>query len=132
MLYIDTSAAAKLVLEERETGGLIEVLARARTLLVTSRVGIVELRRVGRRTKAGADRADAVAATLAIVELDERIEAIAVELDPGLSSLDALHLATALAAGPALDGFVCYDERLAATALAAGLSVVAPGGAGRA
>lgn len=126
MLYLDTSATAKLMLAEPETEALVTFLDGARTLLITSRVGVVELRRVGRRTSAGADRADAVAATLAIVELDEQLEAIAVELDPGLRTLDALHLATALAAGPALDGFVCYDARLAEAARSHGLTVVAP------
>jgi hypothetical protein len=45
---------------------------------------------------------------------------------PSLRSLDALHLATALSLGSALDAFVVYDERLARAATEAGLPVVAP------
>ena len=45
---------------------------------------------------------------------------------PSLRSLDALHLATALSLGSALDAFVVYDERLAQAAADAGLPVVAP------
>jgi hypothetical protein len=86
----------------------------------------VELRRVGRRSGAGADRADALAATLVVVELDETVERHAVSIDPSLRAPDAIHLATALAAGDSLDGFVCYDARLAAAAESLGLTVLAP------
>lgn len=130
MLYIDTSASAKLLLEEDESAELLAFLTAGDQLLLTSRVGVVELRRVGRRSGAGADRADAVAATLAVVELDAEVERIAVGLDLELRSLDAIHLATALAAGPSLDGFVCYDARLARAAVRVGLPVVAPGAGG--
>jgi uncharacterized protein len=126
VLYVDTSSAVKLLLDETESTALREYLRSSDTLLVASRIGIIELRRVGRRSGAGADRADAVAATLAVVEVDETIERIAVGLDPGLRVLDAIHLATALAAGESLDGFVCYDARLAAAARDVGVSVVAP------
>jgi len=55
---------------------------------------------------------------------------------PQLRSLDAIHLATALALGPRLDAVVVYDTRLADAARGAGLAVEAPlpvggGGGGR-
>lgn len=127
MLYVDTSAAVKLLLAEPESAALGEYLRAFSSPLGISRVGIIELRRLGRRSGAGADRADAVAATLAVVEVDEAIERIAVGLDPGLRALDAIHLATALAAGDDLDGFVCYDDRLSRAAREADLTVVEPG-----
>ena len=126
MLYLDTSATAKLLIEEAESKALGDYLRSAGTPLVTSRVGIVELRRAGRRIDAGADRADALAASLVVVELDETIERRAITIDPGLRSLDAIHLATALAAADSIDGFVCYDVRLATAATALGLTVLAP------
>lgn len=126
MLYLDTSATAKLLIEEAESKALGSFLRAAGTLLVTSRVGIVELRRVGRRIDAGADRADALAASLVVVELDETVERDAIAIDPSLRSLDAIHLATALAAADSIDGFVCYDVRLAIAAKALGLTVLAP------
>jgi predicted nucleic acid-binding protein len=92
---------------------------------VTSRVGIVELRRVGRRVGA-ADRADALAATLVVVELDEIVEREALEVDARLRTSDAIHLATAILMGDELTAFVCYDDRLATAASASRLSVVAP------
>ena len=126
MLYLDTSATAKLLIEEAESKALGEFLRSAGTPLVTSRVGIVELRRVGRRIEAGADRADALAASFVVVELDETIERQAITIDPGLRSLDAIHLATALAAADSISGFVCYDVRLADAASALRLTVLAP------
>ena len=126
MLYLDTSATAKLLLEEPESAALGEFLRSAGTPLLTSRVGIIELRRIGRRSGAGADRADALAATLAVVELDETIERTALTVDPALRTLDAIHLATAVAASDSVAGFVCYDARLAAAAASLGLTVVAP------
>ena len=47
--------------------------------------------------------------------------------DPGLRSLDAIHLATALsAAATAAATFFAYDERLIAAARAHGLTVTVP------
>ena len=126
MLYLDTSATAKLLQEEAESRALGIYLRSADTPLVTSRVGIVELRRVGRRVGA-ADRADALAATLVVVELDEIVEREALEVDARLRTSDAIHLATAILMGDELTAFVCYDERLATAASASRLSVVAPG-----
>ena len=125
MLYLDTSATAKLLQEETESRALASYLGTAGEPLVTSRVGIVELRRVGRRVGA-ADRADALAATLAVVELDELVEREALRVDARLRTSDAIHLATAVLIGNDLTAFVCYDARLAAAAAASRLSVVAP------
>lgn len=126
MLYLDTSATAKLLVEEPESAALRELLDDAGGPLVTSRVGIVELRRAGRRIGLPDERAAAIAAVLTVVELDETIERRAVEVEPGLRTLDSIHLATALAALRLLRGFVCYDARLAAAAAACELPVLAP------
>ena len=127
MLYVDTSAAVKLLLAEDESEALAEFLREEDGPLLTSRVGVIELRRVARRGGANPDRAQALAASLAVIELDATVERLAVGLDPDLRTLDALHLATALAAGDGLRGFVCYDARLARAATREGLSVLAPG-----
>jgi predicted nucleic acid-binding protein len=127
MLYLDTSASVKLLLAEDESEALASYLRFAAMPLVTSRVGVVELRRVGRRGSASPDRADAVAASFAVIELDAPVERIAVTLDESLRSLDVVHLASALALGDELRGFVCYDARLAAAARRLDLPVVGPG-----
>ena len=115
-----------VLIEEAESDALGDLLRSAGTPLMTSRVGIVELRRIGRRSDAGADRADALAATLVVVELNETVERRAVDIDSGLRTLDAFHLATALVVADSLDGFVCYDARLSAAAGSLGLTVLAP------
>jgi predicted nucleic acid-binding protein len=43
-----------------------------------------------------------------------------------LRSLDAIHVATALAIGDELEALVTYDHRMKQAALAAGLAVVSP------
>jgi predicted nucleic acid-binding protein len=45
---------------------------------------------------------------------------------PSLRSLDALHLAAAMALGPDLAGIVAYDDRLIAAAVELGLPVASP------
>ena len=60
-------------------------------------------------------------------ELDDAIANVAAALRPPLlRTLDAIHLATALALLPELDAFVTYDDRLAEAARAIGLPVVRP------
>ncbi len=127
MLYLDTSASVKLLLAEDESDALLDYLTSSDVPLVTSRVGVVELRRVGRRGGVNPDRADALAATVNVIELDAGIERLAIGLDSRLRSLDAIHLASALAVGEGLSAFVCYDGRLTAAARRAKLRVVAPG-----
>ena len=61
-------------------------------------------------------------------EVDRTIAALAAALEPPhkLRTLDAIHLATALALRSELDAFVTYDDRLAEAARALGLPVVRP------
>jgi predicted nucleic acid-binding protein len=62
-----------------------------------------------------------------VVEFDVAIARSAAALGPSaLRTLDAIHLATAMALGPELDAFVTYDDRLAEAARAVGLPVVRP------
>ncbi len=77
-----------------------------------------------------AARALAGLADLALLPLDDAVLRAAAALEPpGLRSLDAVHLATALSLGDRLGVLVCYDERLLDAARAAGVTVVAPGAA---
>ncbi len=127
MLYLDTSASVKLLLAEDESDALVDYLTSSDAPLVTSRVGIVELRRAGRRSGVSPDRADALASTVNVIELDAAIERLAIGLDSRLRSLDAIHLASALAVGERLHAFVCYDVRLTTAAKRSKLPTVAPG-----
>ena len=64
---------------------------------------------------------------LSMIELDVSVAESAANLEPrGLRSLDAIHLASALAIRDELSAFVTYDTRLGEAASRVGLSVVTP------
>lgn len=126
--YVDTSAAAKLVLAERGSAALITWARAHADALVSSDLLRTELLRATRRVAPEhAERARAVIDSVVVVGLTSATFERAADLDPlELRSLDALHLAAALEFGDELDGFVTYDERLAAAARRRGVSVIAP------
>jgi hypothetical protein len=62
-----------------------------------------------------------------LIGLDPPVRILAQTARPAtVRSLDAIHLATALHARPALTSFVTYDKRLLDAATAAGLPTDAP------
>ena len=126
--YLDASALVKLIVAEPESGALRRYLGE-RPRIISSRIAEVELRRaVARQDEIDAgDRVSSLIATVELLELDAEVARRAGELTPAtLRTLDAIHLASALAIAPELDAVVAYDTRLAAAARAAGLAVVAP------
>jgi uncharacterized protein len=130
--YLDASALVKLATKEAESDALRRDLAGYRDR-VTSRLATVEVPRAIARSgpESVAAAADAVAQALegvTVIEFDEQIASLAAGLEPPrLRSLDAIHLASALALGDELEAFVTYDARLGDAARAAGLSVAMPG-----
>ena len=126
--YLDTSALVKLVVAEAETPALLTWLRAADRAPVSCDLARTELLRAVRRV--APDRAVQVRTVLDSVTLVEVSTAMFEEagrLDPTLlRSLDAVHLAVALALGDDLEGLVTYDERMAAAAEFNGLPVSAP------
>jgi predicted nucleic acid-binding protein len=129
VIYLDSSALVKLVVTEPESSALVEFL-RSPSDRVSSAVALAEVPRALRRSGFGASegrRSREVMARIALVDVDRRILAAAAALDPpGLRTLDAIHLATALALREDLAALVTYDRRLAAAAERAHLEVSAP------
>lgn len=124
--YVDASALVKLVLDEPDALPMRHWYVEAERI-ATSHVGEIETRRAIARKIGGAGWADGFLRSVVIVQLDERIGRIASTLSPpGLRTLDAIHLATALALIDEIEAFVTYDDRLADAARAAGLPVVRP------
>lgn len=124
--YLDTSAVAKLIRTEPETPALRRWLRGKAWIL--SDLHRTELRRAaaraGGRATARAERLLAEGDVLRLtVEVFDRAGGL---LPPGLRSLDALHLAAAMALGPDLAGVVTYDDRLGIAAASAGVPVVSP------
>jgi len=128
MIYLDTSAALKLVLPEAETQRLeLWIAERTRIPRVSSRLLRIEmLRAVARTAPQRMDRANVVLSSVALVSMDDVAPAAEVIGDRTLRSLDAIHLATAHELRTELTAFLCYDQRLCASARAMGLPVEAP------
>jgi hypothetical protein len=128
-VYLDASALVKLVVTEAETRPLRAYLADT-TRRLSSRIAEVEVRRAVRRVARPGDQEHlaAILSAIEFIELDARISAQAAAVEPtALRSLDAIHVASALAVREELKAVVTYDARLADAARAAGLEVAAPG-----
>jgi uncharacterized protein len=124
--YVDASAITKLVLEEPDSIALQRWYVESAHVLC-SRIGIVETRRaVGRHPHDDA-HLEVIIRSVDVVEFDADIARQAATIGPiSLRTLDAIHLASALRLGAAVDAFVTYDDRLAEAARSVGLPVVRP------
>lgn len=130
MIYLDSSALLKLLYEEPESAALEAWLtARANTPVVSSELTKVEAVRACRRI----DVAVLPAARTLLSELDliplsggviDQASDVGGDL---LRSLDAIHLASALAIQTDISTLVSYDHRLLDAATTAGLHCVRPG-----
>jgi uncharacterized protein len=131
MLYLDTSALMQLIRREPESDTLADWLdAQTPAPWVSSMLIEVELPRALRQIDPSLlTEVPAIVARVARYEIDEVVRAAAAAYpDPGLRSLDAIHLATGDAVfGSQLTTFVSYDERLLTAAAAVGLQTAAPG-----
>ena len=124
--YADASALVKLVLIEAESPAVFHWFTQA-PRIATSRIGVIEIHRATSRRPHDPAHRDRVVDEVEVIEVNEAIARVAAMLQPPvLRTLDAIHLATALALVPDLDAFVTYDDRLADAARALGLPVVRP------
>lgn len=128
LLYLDSSALVKLVIDEPESSSLEEHLA-GEPLLATSRVALIEVLRATSLANPAPEvrvAAEQLLASCMLVDLGDDLVRGAVSLaSASVRTLDAIHLASALRIGP--DEFVAYDRRLLDAALARGLTVSSPG-----
>jgi predicted nucleic acid-binding protein len=127
-LYLDSSAFVKLVVEETESVAVRAYLASRDARRVSSALLRTESLRAVRHL--GPDARAAVREGLRRVDLigiDDRILDAAGTLEPlVLRTLDAIHLATAMAVGDDLEAIVTYDERMIEAARLLGLSTATP------
>jgi predicted nucleic acid-binding protein len=135
MLYLDTSALAKLYFQEPETSEVRRLVEADSGLVFTSIATYAEMLAVlarcrkERRIAEGAYRSAkrgflADWRALHVVGMDQRVLAPAEKLIEtyGLRGFDAVHLCAALWIGRPL--FACFDARLRAAAQSAGLTPV--------
>ncbi|MFI5533722.1 type II toxin-antitoxin system VapC family toxin [Kitasatospora sp. NPDC051853] len=143
MIYLDSCALVKLVREEAESSALRRFLDEHADLeSVTSELARTEVVRVVRRANHDPHGRLTVAQEAFAAQLAEA-RAVLAEVDqvtigpelldragaieaPYLRTLDAVHLASALALGLGLRWFVTYDKGLRSAAEAIGLAVVSP------
>lgn len=128
-LYLDSSAFVKLAVEEPETAILRAFVAgRGASRRVSSALLRTESLRAVRHL--GAEALATVREGLRRVDLvgiDDRILDAAGTLEPRvLRTLDAIHLATAMAVGDDLEAIVTYDDRMVEAATLLGLATVTP------
>lgn len=129
LFYIDTSAALKLLAEEKHSRAFAKFYdERTGASWVSSALLRIEvIRAVGRVMPAALPDARALLLAFDYVSIDDEVvDAAMNEPDRMLRSLDAIHLATARVLGPDLDGLATYDDRLAVAAKDAGISVIDP------
>lgn len=128
-LYLDSSAFVKVIVHEPEAPSLRTFLSEQPLRRVSSALLRAEVLRAVRHL--GPDALTTAREALRRVDLiavDDRILDTAGLLEPGiLRTLDAIHLATALAVGPDLGSIVTYDVRMVEAARMLGLATVTPG-----
>ena len=127
-LYLDSSAFVKLVVEEEETAALRTFMASTVARRASSALLRTESLRAVRHL--GPDALATVREGLRRVDLiaiDDRILDVAGTLEPQvLRTLDAIHIATALAVGDDLEAIVTYDGRMIEAARLMGLATATP------
>lgn len=126
-VYLDTSAAMKLVIEEAESDALVDELASdGDRRLVSSWLLHADMHcAAGRHPReVDPDAVRSVLDTVSLVDLT-RGDLLAAGTHALLRSNDAIHLAVALRIGS--DEIVTYDGELSARAQSAGLAVRSPG-----
>jgi predicted nucleic acid-binding protein len=123
--YLDTSAAAKLVVAERESAALAEWLDQPELRPMATLLLETELRRLAVRLGLSQQTVTGVLEGVELYALpDTAFREAGLMSRSDLRSLDALHLAGALRLD--VDVMVTYDERLAVACADVGLRVVAP------
>jgi predicted nucleic acid-binding protein len=132
VLYLDSSAIVKLAVREPETAALEAELMRW-PLCATSSITAIEVSRAAARAREqqrGVLPARDVASLLSTaveMVLTDRVRRNASKLaPPELRTLDAIHVASALALGSDLAAVVTYDLRMRHAAARYRLRVLAP------
>ena len=127
MVYLDSSAIVKLVIEEPESTALRRYLASRPNRASCGLAKVEVLRAVRPHGARAVIRARQVLRRLDLVRLDDDLMEDAATLDAAvLRSLDAVHLAAARVFGDELTAVVTYDLRMSSAGTALNLPVDSP------
>ncbi len=125
-VYLDASAAVKLLGDEAETEALAAFLADL-TPRVSSAILQVELVCVCRRQAIGLNSAQELLRGIRMVAVDQAVlDRAGQAFAPPQRALDAVHLATAELVREHVDWFVTYDAAQLDAARAMGLATASP------
>jgi predicted nucleic acid-binding protein len=126
--YIDASAMVKLIVAEPESEALVATIRSEWGQLLASEILAVEVARAALRMASTTPAAVAKRLrSVALLPLTPEVRKVASRVGPpGLRTLDAIHLATALSASDRIGAVLTYDARLASACTGAGLAVLAP------
>jgi predicted nucleic acid-binding protein len=128
IIYVDTSAVLKLVVEEKESSTAATYLSTAAAQgnqLVASMLLYTELHCAAHRRGIPSRLVNTVLNGINLVDLARSDLMYAAALPGGLRSADAIHLAAAIRLQA--DLLVAYDAELLAATVDAGLNVLSPG-----
>ncbi len=128
IIYVDTSAALKLVVKETESQPTAEYLtqsAQQGDQLVASMLLFTELHCAANRRGLPAELVNAVLNGINLVDLVRSDLTYAAALPGSLRSADAIHLATAIRLEAST--VVAFDKELLRAATQAGLATLTPG-----
>ncbi len=127
--YLDSSAIVKFAVAEAETSALVAWRRglSPEDVLMSCELAVAEVLRAVGRVGGDLDVALAHLDALDMLVVDRDLLLAAGRLQPArIRTLEAIHLAAAMAAGDDLAGVATYDERMAEAARSLGLTPVAP------
>jgi predicted nucleic acid-binding protein len=131
IIYVDTSAVLKLVVEEKESSAAAKYLSTAvahGNQLAASMLLYTELHCAAHRRGIPSQLVNTVLSGFNLVDLARSDLMYAAALPGGLRSAAAIHLAAAIRLQA--DLLVAYDAELLVSAVDAGLNVLSPGSRG--
>lgn len=125
--YLDSSAIVKLVVKEPESAALRRYLRRRGPFVSSALARTEVLRALLLEGDRGVARGRSVLRRIDMVRIGDRILDAAASLVPAsISSLEAIHLATAQRLGRDLGRFVTYDKRMIEAAEWLGIDTTSP------
>lgn len=127
LAYLDSSAFLKLVLMEAESAALTRWLESWPRRASSRLLRLEALRTIRRHRPDLVPEMRAPLLRVGLIGISEGILEVAATLEPPvLGSLDAIHVATAMALGAELGALVTYDRRMIEAAEHLGLPVASP------
>lgn len=127
MLYIDASAALKLIFKEKESTALKKL--RGESLLSSEILALEMRRRVLVREPKKITFVHTFIENVSLLKIDSALLEEASKILPrmNLRALDSVHIASCLRSSRVIDGVLTYDRQMALALQEIGLRVISPG-----